>query len=321
MLKPFRDRVNAVSVAVASAAVSSFYPTNAAVIMAVEPDTGRVHCGARADLDDFGAEFPEALRSMVSQMPDAGAVVVVVFGSLDQARDSAAALAVDLLVAVRVHMLVACTDDGVFVEEGGDFTEVCGVPLYESDAFEAYESAGKATRRTRADMMRSHKPLDGGARSALAGPIVDADLTMLTADSPAELLRQADDLVARIGQAAGAVTDADAAMLGALCLTTARRDALIAAIDREDADAMAEALRRLAVRLAGPDAVHVLAVCGLAYWISGRGALAGVVVEIAQQIGVRSTLLDMVDELRSSPVMNPAQVWPALRSKVRATFE
>ncbi|MBB1033364.1 DUF4192 family protein [Dietzia sp. CQ4] len=317
----FRDRVNAVSIAAASAAVSSFYPTDAVVILSVEPESGRVLVGARADLDGYGDEFPEAVRAMVSQMPDAGAVAVVVFGPLDKAQETAAALAADLLVAVRVHLLVACTSDGVFAEEGGGFIEVAPGPLHESDQFAAYESVGKATRQTRADVLRRHQPLDAGARSALASPIVQADLRLGAVDSPAELLGEADALVARVRQAGGRVSDEDAALLGALCLTGSRRDALIAAIDREDATAMSEALRRLATRLAGPDAVPVLAVCGLAYWISGTGALAGVVVEVARQFGVTSTLLDMVDELRSSPVMNPAQVWPALRERVRASFE
>lgn len=317
----FRDRVDAVSVAAASAVVSSFYPTDSVVIMSVEPETGRVHVGARGDLDGYGDEFPEAVRSMVSQMPDVGAVAVVVFGPMDKARETAAALAADLLVAVRVHLLVACTSEGVFVEEEGGFTEVAPAPLFESDQFAAYESVGKVTRHTRADVMRNHQPLDAAARSALASPIVQADLRLGGVETPAGLLGEADALVARVREAEGAVSDADAALLGALCLTAARRDALIAAIDRDDAKALAEALRRLATRLAGPDAVPVLAVCGLAYWITGAGALAGVVVEVARQFGVASTLLDMVDELRSSPVMNPAQVWPALRERIRTAFE
>lgn len=317
----FRNRVNPVSVAAASAAVASFYPTDAAVIMSIEPETGRIHVGARADLDGFGDEFPEAMRSMVSQMPDTGAVAVVVFGSIERAQETAAALAADLLVAVRIHLLVACTDDGVFMEEADGFTEVSPGPLHESEQFAAYESVGKVTRQTRTDVMRSHQPLNASARSALAGPIVEADLRLGAVETPTALLHEADALVARIRQAAGVVPDSDAALLGALCLTGSRRDALMAAIDRPDAEALAEALRRLATRVAGPDAVHILAVCGLAYWINGTGALAGVVVEVAQQFGVSSTLLSMVDDLRSSSSMNPAEVWPALREKVRTSFE
>lgn len=316
----FRDRVNVLSVAAASVAVTSLYPTDAAVIMSVEPESGRVHVGARADLDGYGDEFPEAVRSMVSQMPDVGAGVVVVFGTLDKAQEVAAALADDLLVAVRVNLVMACTADAVFVEESGEFVEISPVPLYDTEPFAAYESAGRATRQTRADLVRDHQPLKADVSSPLAGPIINADLLLGAADRPAELLREADALVARVRQESGAVSESDAALLGAMCLTTARRDALMVAIDREDAVAVAEALRALATRLCGPDAVHALAVCGLAYWISGRGALAGVAIEVAEQTGGKSTLLPLVDDLRSSSVMNPNEVWPALRAKMRANI-
>ena len=316
----FRDRVNVLSVAAASVAVTSLYPTDAAVIMSVEPESGRVHVGARADLDGYGDEFPEAVRSMVSQMPDVGAGVVVVFGTLDKAQEVAAALADDLLVAVRVNLVMACTADAVFVEESGEFVEISPVPLYDTEQFAAYETTGMATRQTRADLVRDHQPLKADVSSPLAGPIIDADLLLGAADRPAELLREADALVARVRQESGAVSESDAALLGAMCLTTARRDALMVAIDREDAVAVSEALRALATRLSGPDAVHALAVCGLAYWISGRGALAGVAIEVAEQTGGKSTLLPLVDDLRSSSVMNPKEVWPALRAKMRANI-
>lgn len=309
----------AIHVAAMAATSADFFPADSVVFSTVEPATGRFLVGTRIDmetLEENGAS--RVVADMFDHMNAhaQGDGIVVVFGTLDQARTVSRSISAQS----RVRLMLACTESAVWELIGDDFARLTEIPITETDEFARFLAEGKGSRQSRGEVKMSVSPADKWS--------VDGPFQAAVVDQSIAINRQEQDPSEWAGDILGDLVSAHEsgaplsitvlAQLVAGCKFVPYRFALIARLSPETAHALIEPFRAVLPRVLPISAEPALGVAAITAWLAGRGALSNVMTEVlAEHAGDGDMWVRILQSLNSLAVP-PRLVWEDIQPKLIA---